>query len=299
MPMNNSLQKIKKPVEFKEGPATTDFIEQITSIEVKLLNAPSIEDLMSYIPSFSLATWEDKPRNDYTSDERKQSIEDLFNGHLLPNAMETIGLTFLISNMDLIDVTHLLRHRSFSFSAHCTADRDMRNDSAMVKPSILFHKEFLERYIEITNAAKQLYADMVDSKDISILDARTILPRNLESHYYMKCNIKDVLGFIRQRLDRQIQPMSDNIIALKMWIEIVKKYPMIKSLIDVDAKDQWYINTAPTGRNSNIYRPEEKNDTFEWNEQWFLYDKKRNEFLGSSLFESHYNSLLKELEEIK
>lgn len=299
MPINNRLPNIKNPVPNRrhEEPKT-EYLQHLHNIKVELLQAPSLDELKQYIPRWGTATWNDKPHNNYTDDERNQVIRDMFDGKILPTAMETIGLVFLISNIDLVDVTHLLRHRTFSFSAICTADRDMRHDNALVKSSIS-HSDYYGRYVKIVEDAKKLYADMVDSDDISLLDARTILPRCLESHYYMRGNIKDIIHYIKQRIDRQIQPESDNIVALKMWIEIVKQYPLIKDLIDITAPDMWYCKTAPTGRSSNIYMPETpRNDVFEYKKQWFLYKKERSKMKGGHVFCSIWSELVNKLKNI-
>lgn len=297
MPKNNDLPQLDLPMKVKwNQKPSTEFKNHLESINVTLLSAPTMDELRSYIPQFATATWQDHPKKTFTDEERDEVISDLFKGILLPTAMETISLTFLIEGMDLIDVTHLIRHRSFSFSAQCTADRDMRHDEALIKPGIAINHDFNFRFKRLVKEAKKLYSDMVDSNVVSILDARAILPRCLASHYYMRGNLKDVLGFIRQRLDRQIQPQTDNIIALQMWIAVCRQYPLIKDLIDVNAPDHWYIKTAPTGRTTNAYPPEEKNDTFEWNEDWFLYHKKRSEFPGSETFDSLQQILLEVLD---
>lgn len=296
MPINNNLPPVKLPVDskFNEEP-TTKYLEQLNNIDVTLLSAPSYTELLSYIPEFSTATWRDKPDKVYTNEEAKDLVTALFNGYLLPTALETVSLTFRIDNMDLIDVTHLIRHRTLSFSAQCTADRDMRHDDAVVKPSII-DTEYYEQYQRIVYAAKVLYADMVDSKNISILDARTILPRCLSSFYYARGNLKDILQFIRTRLDEQIQPESDNIIAMKMLLAIVRQYPELKGSCKIGGRDEWYIKTARSGRNSNIYMPKPENDVFEYNEDDFLYKKCRNKFYGSETYEQLKHEIMREIE---
>ena len=186
-----------------------------------------------------------------------------------------------------------------SFSAICSADRDLRHEDCLVKPSIDWSPEFGERYRNLVIKCKELYADMVDSDFVSMLDARTILPACLEHHYYVRVNLKDALHFIRQRIDRQIQPESDNIIAMKMWIEIVRRYPQIKSMIDVNAPDTWYVKTAPTGRSSNIYMPETpRNDIFEYKKQWFIYKRQRSHMRGGQVFMNIWAKLLQELDSL-
>lgn len=297
MPINTFLPDKKFPVEFKHGMApVTAYYEHLSNIKVTLLDCPTMDQLLHYIAPMALATWEDNPRNDYTEEERKDVIRKLLAGKLLPTALETVGLTFLISNIDLVDVTHLIRHRTMSFSAHCTGDRDQRFDDCMVKASILANPEFYERYRKIVDMSKQLYAEMVDSMEVSILDARTILPRSLANHYYARVNLKDFIGFLHQRLDRQIQPESDNIVALKMLVEANKKLPGLKNVVDLTAPDSWYVRTAPTDHSSNLYMPEKpRNDVFEYKDQWFMYKMQRKDMPGGESFIKLWNELVEEL----
>jgi len=302
MPYNINKKPIKLPVKLKTGEEpVTGYTEQLSSIRVQLMYAPTMTELGSYIPEFCTATWQDRPplHRDYTFQERNKILHDLFHGKFLPTAMETINITFRIEGMDIIDTTHLIRHRMFSFSAQCSADRDLRHDSAVVKPGILANEKFMDRYMEITEAAKQLYADMVDSGEISILDARTILPRNLATFYYVRGTLGDWIRYVEQRKDEQIQPMSDNVIAMYIWLELVRMYPPLINRVKIGGPDHWYIKTAPTGRNSNIYPPKPENDTFEYGDNWFLHDKPRDGFEGSEVYSAIKNRVLRILDEYR
>lgn len=299
MPINNDLPDKKFPMQMYHGDkATTGFISHLNAIDVKILSAPSMHHLQSYIPKFALATWEARP-TEYTTAEELQAMKDLFDMKLLPGAMETINLVFQISNIDLVDVTHLIRHRTMTFSAHCTGDRDQRHDACLVKPSIE-NSSFMARYTRIVEDAKQLYADMVDSpENISILDARTVLPRSMENHYYAKCNLKDLIHYLHQRLDRQIQPESDNILAMKILIETCKMYPLLKKTFDLDAPDNWYVKTAQTDHSSNLYMPEKpRNDVFDHKEQWFVHNRQRSEMCGGFVFKTLWDKLREEYDAI-
>jgi len=299
MPIDNSLPDVKLPVKLKTGEKSiTCYYDQLETIKVDLLYAPTIDELLNYIPDFCTATWRDEPYYDIPKHERYELLRDLFDNLLLPTAYETINLTFKISGMDYIDVTHLLRHRMFSFSAQCTADRDQRHDDVVIKPAIA-ESAYLERFMRITEAAKELYAEMVDSNLVSILDARTILPRNLATFYYARGNLKDCMAFIRQRLDEQIQPMSDNVIAMQMWLAIVKQYPPLIDKIKIGGPDEWYKKTVPSGRGSNIYMPKPENDTFDYKANWFLYPKRRDEFPGHEKYEAIKKKVIRQIGEIK
>jgi len=298
MPINNSLPKKKFPMTMHWGKqANPSFKPALEAITIKMYKAPSRNQILSYLPEFCLATWEDRPTRVYSQDQREQCLKDLLQMKVLPNAMETIGFTFLVSNIDLIDVTHLIRHRAMTFSAHCTGDRDQRFDTVLVKPSIT-HSTHLSQYMRICEQAFMLYAKMLDEKEISILDARTILPRSLANHYYARVNLKDFITFLKQRLDKQIQPESDNIIAIRMLIEVAKIIPEIKYAIDLDSPDYFFIKTAQTDHSSNLYRPEPKNDIFDWNEQWFMYPRTRDMMKGGDAFVTLWNDLVARYQEI-
>jgi len=286
MPATLDVDPIDYPVNTKFGQEISlKIIEQLSHIKVTLIDAPAYWQLTDYIPEYSTATWSDKPNTDLSSAERVAVVDDMLDGLVLPAALETVGLTFRIEGMDLTDATHLIRHRAFSFSAQCTGDRDLRHDNVMGKPGIMTSL-FFSRYQKLMRDAMQLYADMVDSRDVSIMDARSVLPRALESFYYARGNLKDVIGFIHQRLDEQIQPMSDNVIAMRMAVALCSVYPRLAKRFIFGGRDEWYIKTARTGRNSNIYPPKPENDVFDYHPKDFLYDKRRDEFKGATIYES-------------
>lgn len=291
MPRNNSLTPVKLPMvqRFGEKP-TTEFKNNLDSIKVTLMQAPSMDDLRKYLPAFANATWSELP-NDYDDlpdIEKDKYIREVFLGKTLPTALETINLNFRIEGISLQEVTHIIRYRNASFSADCSGDKWWTHKSALVPNSIQNSKEYYERYKKIVEDAKQLYCDMIDTKQISIMDARYILPRCLETFYYMSLSLKDALHFIRQRIDKQIQPETDNVIAYQMYCEILKKYPVANGIINVHAPSNFYINMARSGKATNLYFPDMDSDKFEWNENDFIYQCERNKMNGTDEGATNY-----------
>ena len=267
---------------FGEKP-TTEFKNNLDSIKVTLMQAPSMDDLRKYLPAFANATWSELP-NDYDDlpdIEKDKYIREVFLGKTLPTALETINLNFRIEGISLQEVTHIIRYRNASFSADCSGDKWWTHKPALVPNSIQNSKEYYESYKKIVEDAKQLYCDMIDTKQISIMDARYILPRCLETFYYMSLSLKDALHFIRQRIDKQIQPETDNVIAYQMYCEILKKYPVANGIINVHAPSNFYINMARSGKATNLYFPDMDSDKFEWNENDFIYQCERNKMNGT------------------
>lgn len=292
MPVNSKLQPVTLPMKLKFGQKpTTEFRNNIDAIGVELIDHPTRQQACDLAWHFVKATWADKPDIDPVDFDDKtlsKNLEDVFGGRTLPAPMECLGFTFRLSGISFQDVTHILRHRAATFAAQCTGDRDLRDDGAVVPESVENSPEFHARWLKIVEDAKQLYADMSDSKKVSMMDARIILPKCMDTFYYMRMPLKDLIGFIYQRLDSQIQTSSDNVIAAKMAVEICKVIPEFTSVIDFDKPDMHYIKTFRVkdgdkwvSRGTNLYWPIPKNDKFEFHPQDSIYQCTREELNGT------------------
>src|SRR5699024_5041201 len=227
MPKNNKLEPVKlpMPIRFGEKP-DFEFVNDLENIKVSLVDYTPFESIVSYLPGYVNATWADNPQHKFKLDQVVEDIEKAFTFKTLPSILETIRLTFRIEGISVQDVTHLIRHRNFSFSAQCTGDRWLSHHKAVVPESIQNSPEFLERYKKLTTECRELYADMINSKEISLMDARLILNKFHDKFYYSSCNVRGLLGFIKQRLDRQIQPKLNNIVAYQMYLALCEVYPL-------------------------------------------------------------------------
>jgi len=297
MPKNKLLSNMHEPLytKLKFGDASSvNFVNQFDAIKVTIIDAPTIEQMRHLLPVFMYNSWQEQPKFDgFTDKEIDTCIKELFAGKILPTGMETIGITFCIEGLDLVDVTHLIRHRMFSFSAQCS-DRDLRDLTALVKPSIMENDDFYKRYQDIVRQSVELYADMMDSGEINTFDARTILPI-CKSHFYnVRACIKDIIAFCNQRCDEQIQPQSDNIVAIKLWLEIAKLYPFLKGVVDLRQQAKYYIGQCIAGK-TTIFPPNSTNDVFEWSDTQFFHDKHRDKFNGGKAYIELREELLAQL----
>lgn len=309
MPVNNNLpiERLPMEVKFDQNTGKTDIMILEKAVNAKLIQYPTYEQLLSYIPNFCQATWEDNPYKKYSNEKAEEILIKMFKGQTLPTALETIRLTFTLENLTYVEISHILRYRGFSISAQCTADRMQHDDSAAIPASIYQSDEYRERYEKLIYEMKQLYIDMVNSKDISIFDARYILPKASTVYYHVSMNFKDLLHWIRQRQDEAIQPASDNILAYKMWLEVCKVYPILTTLnlVNFDEPSWFFIKTHRSGHCSNIYIPSDVNDKhLEYNPKSFLYNKKRCEMVGTNddaidIYGEIKQSIRNEIEKIK
>ena len=292
------LQKMHTQLKFGKKTHPIEFVNQLEAIDVQIVHAPTVAEFRKTISVFLMNTWNDKIQWDFPHEDIDQTIDELFRYELLPTAMETINITWSVNGMDMIDTTHLIRHRLFSFAAQVHGDRDMRDDRVVVKPGIMANANFFERYKQITTMARDLYTDMLDSGLVHGLDTRTIMPRNFEHFYMVRCTIKDLIGYCIMRGDEQIQTTVDNVIAMKLWLEVLKKYPFLAGLVDFRKPDSFYQRQSAKGK-TNIFPPNAKNDNFDWCEEQFYHPIGREEFPGGDVYLKIREDLLKQIDAIK
>lgn len=318
MPQNNNLKPVNLPMELKfNQEPNTIFYNNLKLLKVELIDAPTRSQALNVAWQYVKATWADHhdDTNPATASmqELSANLEDVLNFRALPTPMECLGFTFKLSGLSFQEVTHIIRHRAGSFAAQCTGDRDLRDDPAVIPEAVQNSPDFLTRYQHLVRESKQLYADMCDSKDVSMMDARMILPKCMTSFYLMRLSLKDLLGFIAQRQDMQIQPAADNILAVYMARELVKVLPEATSRIDFNKPDIHYIKTfrvpdgkgGETSRGTNLYWPEPKNDKFDYHPNDTIYQSKREDINGTNnpggdtIFTQLWNEALNDIEGIQ
>jgi len=299
MPQDTTLKPITLPmaIRFGERPQT-EFVNSLDALKVELVDSPDPETIRHAVYCFVKSTWADK-HVDYRAashQDLSRTMEDVFGGRALPAAQELLGLTFLMGGIDTQTVTHLIRHRAGSFAAQCTGDRWLSHERSLVPGSIENSPEFFERWKRHVQEAKDLYVDMADSKKISLMDARHILPKCLETFYYMRMNIGDALRFVKQRQDKQIQPEEDNIIAALMAREILKVFPEAHVAINLREPAWHYIKTFRNGTGTNLYWPDEDSEKhLTHHPDDTIYQATRDEMNGTEGGEPHFRKLWREI----
>ena len=186
---------------------------------------------------------------------RKDLVEETFNRRTLPTALETIRITFLLEGLDLTNVTHIIRHRMFSFSAQSTDPVSMANHDILENDAFLDDPELRDRSRSLCAEANELYKMALD-KGLSFYDARHYQVRAKEAKYFMSGNVKDFIDFINVRLGRTNQPTSDNILAALMRKELIKLYPTIEKWMPIEKVQMHYIGAINEKMNMNTYPPD-------------------------------------------
>lgn len=256
----NNKRFIKRKIKSWNG----EFVNDLANIKVTLLNYTPYKILEKYIPELVTATWNENIeefRKTLLPKDKDEIMKLCFDGKLIPTALKSIPVTILIEGITTHDVTHLLRHSGLQFAADCTGDKYIV-DRPIIIPSFLNDcpREYVERYVSIMKNSYKLYDDICNNlgSKVHIQDARLVLPRTMETFYYVTGSLFDFLNFLRQRIDMQVQPKSDNILALKIYKELKKVYPIN---IDLNARNNFYCNESEHELSSKWYSPLPQNKT--------------------------------------
>ena len=291
MPKNLNLDPVNLPMtlRFDEDP-TTKFLNDLDGLTIELVDHPTAEQMRKVAWRYVKATWADDPEltnpKNASQSELSENLEDVLCFRALPTPMEIFSFTFKFAGIDLQTVTHLIRHRAGSWAAQCTGDRFLHHEDCLVPGSVQNSPELYERWKNHVEESKKLYADMVDTRQISMMDARTILPKCLSTFYYGRFNLKDIVGFVKQRADKQIQPSVDNLIAAKMALEIIKVLPEASAVIGSKTltNPAWhYIKNLRSGTGTNLYWPDSDSDEhIEYHPNDTIYQARRYELNGTN-----------------
>lgn len=272
-----------------------------TEMKVSILSCPDMEQLKTYIPELVMATWNediDKFNESLTEDDRNRFLFRSLQGKFIPTAMRSMGITFKIENMSWHDVSHLIRHGLFSFSADCSGDKIIE-DRAVILPQAVVESGCFDKYDTAIRLLEECYADIINAGG-HIQDARLMLPRTMTTFYYVTGNLDYTLTFLRQRLDRQVQPKADNIMAMKLLLELCEKIPYLYFVINPNMQNNFYVKESTTNFASKWQKPLPQNEAaLEGKEIDWLYPTSRDEMIGNSKFVEEYNKLLNEFENRK
>lgn len=282
-----------------------NFVNDLDAINVTLLNTSNLDNLKNYIPELVMATWNediDAFNASLTDLDREKFVFRALQGKFIPSALESINVTFKIEGMSWHDVSHLIRHQNFKFAADCSGDKIMEN-----RPIVL--PDFINEIGEYNDYAQAMYLltkiyNKAINKGVHIQDARLMLPRTETTFYYVTGSLRACIEFIKQRIDRQVQPKADNIIAFQLLLEICRKIPELSWIINPNMENKFYINETTTNFASKWQGPLAHNkkafEQTKLDNSIFTYGgKDRNEMIGNKRFIEIWDGYMKQYQEIK
>lgn len=258
----------------------TKFKDYRSNIKVDLIKHDNPTDMMKGTFDFVKATWSEDGRESSraTEEEMAEALDAMLSGKALGLGLETVNFMFRIGGITRVDTHQIVRQRiGVTFSQQCTGDRMMHHNDVLVEESIANHPELLEQFMNATLACKSSYVDMIDSRQLSIQAARSILPHNLETFVFMNINLMTLLFFYQKRIDDGSQTWQINEIARQMESEVCKVFPQLQAVFDKHKKSFKFQKEASADRknmfSTGLYVP--KDDEFEYHERDFLYPLKK------------------------
>lgn len=266
-----------------------NYVNDLDAINVTILNTSNLDKLTSYIPELVMATWNeniDEFNDNLTNEDREKFVFRALQGKFIPTCLESINITFKIEGITWHDVSHLIRHHGFAFAADCSGDKIIEN-RAIAKPEFIDELQLFEEYNDAMKKLMHIY-NVAINNNVHIQDARLMLPRTMTTFYYVTGSLNTCIKFIRQRIDRQVQPKSDNIVAMQLLLKLCEYLPALTQIITPDIPNIFYINETQTNFASKWELPLEQNkkklENIKLNKNDFIYENGRDTLIGNKYF---------------
>lgn len=148
---------------------------------------------------------------------------------------EFIDFTFEISGISRACSHELVRHRTATYLQQSQRHVDLRDRGVVIPPSIhsnIVNEEAMEQTDKLWRAN---YIFMVDVNGVPKEDARFIAPNSIETRVIMKIDGRNLLHFLKLRMDKTAMWEIRDVANL-MWMEAIKVCPYI---FDAEHMDKW------------------------------------------------------------
>lgn len=275
------ISKFKQLCEIKKGEVPkTKFIDNISAVEVELVDWPDAERLQRVLVNMSKASWFEDFFNEANVEDRDEVINDLFAGKMLAQGIEHPHFCFVIKGLSLHGTHALVRSRiGVAFLQQSQAVKDFRHSDILMPRAFTKHPDMLKRYEEWVQIGKQLYSDMLDTGDIAIGDARFCLPKTIPNWIYMSVSLATLLNIYGKRTDSQEEHPEMNEMSFQMRDLVVEKFPYMSSYF-VSHDDNGKCLHLKKGFAANcIFKRDKKHEIEGYQDEWTLHDKTKQELM--------------------
>jgi flavin-dependent thymidylate synthase len=155
---------------------------------------------------------------------KKRLVLDVLEGRMLPNALESLQFTFVVSGVTRITTHQIVRARiGVVFNQFSTRFANVSQVKFRVPPELKGYE--LERFQSSCKLAKEVYKELIESGIHEQL-ARYVLPDSIETTICESWNYLALRAYTRQRACSIAQP-EHRVVAEKMINEVKKVYPLL------------------------------------------------------------------------
>lgn len=199
--------------------------EDFGNISVVLQRGVDPMDAAATVSAFYQSTWGDPMNSEYIGAVTAWKHAQLaMEGRVLPNALETVNLTFGINGISRACTHQLVRSRVGAvFGQQGGRDNNWSYFNMRVPSS--FPDSFHNQVYELRNQMDNLYQSLVDA-GVPYEDARYVLPMGLETALFASYNMLAFKSLVERRLCNRMMGET-NYTVRKMVDLVVKKYPWV------------------------------------------------------------------------
>ena len=274
-----------KPSDVLRGeiPHTT-FVDALDAVTVTLIHWPDqFLDLSGY--AFQIATWGHDPYLPGLDPVHDKEITEglrilAFENKGLPLSLELYDFVFCVSGINRVITHQIVRNRiGATYSQQASGDKDWRHHRALIPRSVYNQETIWPKFRQQVLENKMLYAEMLDTMKIPILDARKILPHCLETFIYVKFNLVTLSSFIKKRDCVQTQEPEMVMVARKMRDAVLARFPRLAPMFQNQCKlSRCYYTLSDRQVGTSMFLPDSDHD-FPYNKDNFIYSHTAHEMI--------------------
>ena len=216
--------------------------------------------------------------------------EEIFAGGSLWQGMEKLNFTILITGCSRVFTHQLVRQRiGVTFSQKCTGECDWRHHDILI-PRI--DKKAQDLLISHGLITKGMYTQMVDSKKVSLQDARYILGHNWETFIYAHLSGATIAALYNKRICTMSQAWETHIFAEKLREAILDVAPYMAPALEnpCDKGRCWHAGAGDNFNVTRLYAPDKQHDKDDWNPKSFIYGERTHFEMSSGTMAKEFKT---------
>lgn len=254
----------------------TDFVRYPDSVRVSMVDFPDISRVMCVLVDMSMSSWLPNYSKGLTAGEVEIAAHDLLSGSTLSLAMEALQFTFLVEGLTLHDSHALVRNRiGIVYAQQSQAVRDLRYDSALFPVSYERFPALFDRYKKWVADGKQLYSDLLDTKDVSVADARLSLPKTIPVWIYFSCNLSTLISLLEKRLCSQEESIGLNEMSRQIVCLVAEKFPFLEPYLKSACVKGRCFHQKQGFKSNCIYKRDSLHSIRGYSDEFTVHDKSK------------------------
>lgn len=236
----------------------TRFLPLDQNVQVEIISTTIPEHLQEFVTACHKSTFRTPEK--WSAEEILAKIGE---GKTLWQCMEIIKFGVRCTNVSRVLTHQMVRARvGISYSQQCTGDVDCRHLDFVMPNSYLrtIGDNLLGvegRFVETCLAAKAAYVDYVDHGNISIQEARYLLPMGLAGHIYLDVCLGSLAEIHRKRMCTMTQTWEFVVWSRLLRKQIERVAPWALPLFPEACGNCWFKQTAKTPfANTHLWYPD-------------------------------------------